>query len=137
MTSDPVNYQERGKEWEAELSEEFGLSLVPGSGNQWHSKLDISGKGARWSLKWTSKDSYRITKKDIQEALDATRSMSGTGEIPVWAFHFADEDFIMVRKNDFKQIQAGELNIVPQKRTKTALRTELSAVPILLRDDED
>jgi hypothetical protein len=46
-----------------------------------------------------------------------------------------------MRKEDFKEMQAGELNVLPEKRTKTAERTRLSTIPILLReqdeDDED
>lgn len=131
-----VDPKERGKEREAEFAEEFGLSLVPGSGNQWHSKLDVSGQGVRWSLKWTGKDSYRITKKDVEEAIEATRSLSGTGEIPMWAFDVAGHDMVMMRKDDFKQMQVGELKVLPEKRTKTAERERLSNIPVLMRDDE-
>jgi hypothetical protein len=126
-----------GRAWEVEFSREFGLSLVPGSGSTWYSgKLDVEGRGARWSLKWTSKDSYRLTKKDIREAVEATKGIGGTGEVPFWAFNIGGEEMIMTRKEDFKQIQSGELKVIPERRTKTDIRTKLSDVPILLREEE-
>jgi hypothetical protein len=39
----------------------------------------------------------------------------------------------MMRKEDFKQMQAGELNVLPEVRTKTAERNKLAETPILLR----
>ena len=131
-----MSEQQQGREWEKEIADEFGLTLVPGSGAPWHSKLDITGQGARWSLKWTSKDSYRVTKEDLEEAIDATRGMGGTGEIPFWAFHIAGQDFVMMRKDDFKSYQQGDLVVIPEKRTKTAIRARLSDIPILLREEE-
>lgn len=129
--------QQQGRDWEQDFAEEFNLSLVPGSGALWYSgKLDITGQGARWSLKWTSKDSYRLTLKDIEEALEATGSLSGTSEIPLWALNISGHELVVMRKEDFKQIQTGELNVVPEKRTKTAIRTQLSNVPILLRETD-
>ena len=130
--------QQQGREWEREFADEFDLSLVPGSGSPWWSgKLDVTGEGARWSLKWTSKDSYRLTKKDIEEALEATSGLSGGLETPLWALNIAGHELVVMRKEDFKQIQAGELNVLPEKKTKTAIRTHLSSVPILLREHEE
>jgi hypothetical protein len=64
-----VTVQQEGRDWEEDFAKEFGLTLVPGSGAPWYSgKLDVSGKGARWSLKWTSKESYRLTLDDLTEA---------------------------------------------------------------------
>lgn len=129
--------QQEGRDWESDFAEEFGLTLVPGSGAPWWSgKLDVTGEGARWSLKWTSKESYRLTQKDINEALEATRGLGGTSEIPLWAFNIQGEELVMMRKEDFKQIQSGELNVLPEVRTKTLERTRLAEIPILLRNDD-
>jgi hypothetical protein len=133
-----VTVQQQGREWEQEFANEFGLTLVPGSGSPWWSgKLDVSGAGARWSLKWTSKDSYRFTAHDLNEALEATGSLSGTSEIPLWALNIQGRELVIMRKEDFKQMQVGELNVLPEKRTKTAERTRLSEIPILLREQDE
>lgn len=130
--------QERGREWESDFAEEFGLTLVPGSGSPWWSgKLDVTGEGARWSLKWTNKESFSVTRKIIREAVEATRGLGGTSEIPLWAFNIQGEELVMMRKEDFKAIQARELNVLPEVRTKTVERTRLAEIPILLRDNND
>ncbi len=41
---------------------------------------------------------------------------------------------VMMRKDDFKAIQAGELNVVPEKKDKITVRTYLADVPALLRE---
>jgi hypothetical protein len=129
-----VSVQQQGRDWESDFAKEFGLELVPGSGSPWWSgKLDVYGKGARWSLKWTSKESFAVTKKIIEEALQATSGLTGASEIPMWAFNLQGEELIMMRKEDFKQMQAGELNVLPEVRTKTAERNKLAETPILLR----
>lgn len=133
-----ISKQQEGREWEEKFAEEFGLTLVPGSGAPWYSgKLDVSGKGARWSLKWTSKESYRLTLIDLTEALEATRGLAGTSEIPLWAVNIRGHELVVMRKEDFKEMQAGELNVLPEVRSKTAERTRLSTIPILLREQEE
>jgi len=132
-----VTVQQQGRDWESDFAEEFDLQLVPGSGSPWWSgKLDVSGQGARWSLKFTNKESYSLTKKDISEALEATGGLAGTSEVPLWAIKIQDEELIIIRKEDFKRMQQGELNVLPERRTKTALRTQLASVPILLREND-
>lgn len=127
-----------GREFEEEFAAEMGLTPVPGSGSQWHSKLDLYGTGARWSLKYRA-SSFRIDKDFIDEAVDATEGMGGTGEVPMWALRLGDEryDLVLMRKNDFKRIQEGELKIIPEKRDKTAIRTRLADIPSLLREEEE
>jgi len=130
--------QEKGLLWEDEFAKEFGLEKVIGSGSPWYSgKLDVHGEGARWSLKFTENESYRLTKKDIEEALEATGGLSGGSETPLWAIKIQDHELIVIRKEDFKQMQAGELNVLPEVRTKTAERARLAEIPILLREQSE
>lgn len=128
---------EPGEQFEKDFAREFGLERVPNSGSSWHSKLDVVGAGARWSLKYRA-NSLRIDRDLIDEATSATLSLSGTGEIPMWAIRLGspEYDLILMRKEDFKLLQAGELEVLPEKRTKTAIRTRLSEIPSLLRDDD-
>lgn len=128
----------KGIEFEEEFANEMGLTPVPGSGSQWHSKLDVSGQGARWSLKYRD-GSFRIDKAFIDEAVSATVGIGGTGEIPLWAIRLSDPkyDLVLMRKDDFKAMQAGELKVIPDKRTKTSIRTRLAEVPSLLREENE
>lgn len=136
MSDSPQNL---GRLFEKELAKELGLQIVPGSGNQWHSKLDLKGKLARWSLKYTGAKSFTITQHDVTEAVEATQGISGDGSIPVWAIRLQSPEFdlILLRKNDFLLLQEGEIRIVgddsPPK--KSDIRRARSHVPVLLRDD--
>jgi hypothetical protein len=122
-------------EFEEDLAEELGVQRVPGSGSQWHSKLDIKGKGTLWSLKCTGKEGFRIDKKMLLEAILATGGVGGTGDIPVWAVRLLGiEDFIIMRKDDFKTLVSdGSFTIEPSKSQE---RRNRSRVPQLLRESD-
>lgn len=127
-----------GKKFEEDLEKEFGLKRVVGSGNQWHSKLDLRGLGARWSLKATKKESISISSKVINEAIRACGDSSGDGSIPVWAFRIGDgeHDIIALRKEDFILLQKGELVLIndttPEKIKQKRAKMR---IPRLLRDE--
>lgn len=125
-----------GDRFEDELSSEFGLKRAPGSGNQAHSKLDLYGNGFRWSLKATDGASASIKLSDVQEAVRACYGINGTGETPLWAYRIQDQDMIMMRKEDFKAMQRGELSIINEEKGKEKVneRRRRAATPSLLRD---
>ncbi len=121
------------------MAEEFGLSLVPGSGNQPWWKLDLSGVKSRWSLKFTGSSSFRLTQDDITEAVEATQGISGDGSIPLWLLRIgsADFDMVVMRKQDFMLMQEGDLQLIgsdapPRKSDERRAR---SRVPVLMRED--
>ena len=125
----------KGTEFEEEWAEEFGLKRVPGSGSTWHSKGDVAGNQTRWFLKYRA-NSLRIDRAFVDEALNATSKIGGTGEIPLWAIRLGDGayDLVIIRKEDFKAMQSGELKVLPEVRTKTKERERLADIPVLLRD---
>ena len=127
-----------GAEFERELSSEFGLTRVPGSGNKDHSKLDLSGEGFRWSLKSTGKLSASIKSRDIEEAINACYGLNGTGETPLWAYRINGHDLVLMRKEDFKALQRGEIKAINEEKGKEKVneRRRLAATPSLLRDGE-
>lgn len=125
-----------GAKFESDLSKEFGLTKVPGSGNQHHSKLDLVGNGFRWSLKATRKLSASIRASDIREAIEACYGLNGTGEIPLWAYRIDEYDLILMRKEDFIALQKGEINAINEEKGKEKVnrRRKLAETPTLLRD---
>lgn len=128
-----------GDDFERDLSKLFGLSRVPGSGNQWHSKLDLHGMGARWSLKATNRNSISISRSVIEEAVSACLGTGGDGSIPVWAFRIGSEDcdIVALRKSDFVSLQRGDLRlVVSEDNEKSAQKRERAKTPILLRDED-
>jgi len=133
--------QQLGRNFEKELAEEFGLKQVPGSGSVWHSKLDLSGDNVRWSLKFTTKKVCPLKYEDFEEAIDACFGVGGDGSTPLWAARIEPlgEDFIVMRKEDFKLMQAGFtklMNIISEDKPQVAARKSRARQPELLRDDE-
>ena len=125
-----------GTQFEEDLAEEFGLKRVPGSGNQFHSKLDIQGKGARWSLKATDNASASIKVSDIVEAINACYNIMGSGDMPLWAYRIQGHDMVMMRKEDFMEFQRGELTLInTQVDEKYQQRVARAHTPRLLRDE--
>ena len=94
-----------GRQFEEDLSKDFGLTRVPGSGNKWYNRLDLKGFGFRWSLKATGKRSASIKSDDIEEAISVC---SEDGSTPLWAYRIDGVDLIMMLKDDFKSFAVGE-----------------------------
>lgn len=126
-----------GTEFEKEMEKELGLTRVPGSGNQWYSKLDLIGKAARWSLKYTSSKSYRLTQSDVDEAVEATQSLTGDARVPLMLIRLEDEeyDLVVIRKRDFFAWQNREIDLsgIEEKIKPSDIRRARSKVPALLR----
>ena len=133
-----MNKSQIGDKFERDLSEEFGLRRVPGSGNQAHSKLDLAGNGFRWSLKATGKASSSIRTTDIEEAIDLCYGLNGTGETPLWAYRIGEHDLILMRKSDFVSLQKGEVRAINDAKGKEKVieRRLRAATPSLLRDGD-
>lgn len=69
-----------GTQFEKLFAKLFGGKEVPGSGNQPFRKMDTEqGTFILWSLKATSQESFRITKKDLDEVYEAVRGLGGVG----------------------------------------------------------
>ncbi len=132
-----VTAQDKGRKFEKELSEEFGLELVPGSGSHWHSKLDLVGEDTRWSLKYTELGGFPITAHDLLEAEMACYGPGGDGKTPIWAARVPRGDYIIMRKDDFKAMQAGEkfVNVVDEEKPQVAARKKKASQPELMRED--
>lgn len=130
-----MSEQNLGLKFEEELAKEFGLDRVPGSGSIWHSKLDLSGNNARWSLKATSKDRWPISMSDIMEGIDMCFGPGGDGSTPMWAARTPIGDFILMRKEDWISFHVDDLKLINKKSGKAEEREARSKVPALLREE--
>ena len=130
--------QQLGREFEEELADEFGLKQVPGSGSVWHSKLDMQGNNARWSLKFTGNASFPIKFTDIVEALEACYGVGGDGATPIWAARIEqlDQDFIVMRKEDWVAFNINDIQLINTDRPQVAARKKRARTPELLREEE-
>lgn len=124
--------QQKGIDYEARLAKLLGADLVPGSGNQWYAKGDLSGRAILWFLKHTGKDFFRVSKAVLHEAITASNK---TGAIPAWAIDIAGEDFIMMRANDFIMLHEEDFEVA--KPTKVARKRKRAGTLLILRGDND
>lgn len=122
-----------GREFEKRFAAEMGLDQVPGSGSTWHSKLDVKGFRARWSLKWHRGKTYTISRALLAEAQAATGAPGGTGEIALHGFSLDGDWLVLMEASTFKAIAEGELVLV--RESKADARRREAAIPELLRGE--
>lgn len=124
-----------GTEFELDIEKEFGLRRVPGSGSGWKHKLDVQGRGTRWSLKATEKEGFRVDGEMLREAIRETEGVGGTREIPIWAVRIIGlDDFVIMRKEDWKNMMTSEPIEIPVSKSRE--RRLRSKIPQLLRRDD-
>jgi hypothetical protein len=130
-------HENPGITFEKEMAKTLGLDRVPGSGNQWHSKLDLKGRLTRWSLKFTSKDRYTITQADIDEARAATTSLSGDGRVPLWLLRLAtsEYDLVVIGLPELLALADGEQFVVSQRTTGNERRKSAAKLTALERKE--
>lgn len=128
-----------GRQFEDDFAEQMGLQRVPGSGNQWHSKMDVRGKGALWSLKATKHASFSLKHEDWIELLTATYGMDGDGRVPFMAIRIYAEDdpidLVVMTTDDFRAIASGDYQYVQESRVEAKRRR--ADIPELLREEGD
>lgn len=106
--------------------------LQPGSGNQFHSRLDVRSKKITWSCKWTGRPSFYLTNTLIDEAKSATMAPGGDGQIPAMAIRMKGEDLVVLRAQDFIDLMKEE-PIIPAD--KTDIRRAKAKLPQLFREE--
>lgn len=115
-----VTPQQEGRDYENSLAARYGGKAQPGSGAGDRFKLDWKLGSLLVSAKKTSNESYRLTAKDLREALAGAQGPGGRGEIPAMAIEmegFPDDVFVL-RGQDLRAIFEGEveLSVEPSKR---------------------
>ncbi len=118
-----------GRAWEQELEQRLGGRITPGSGNQWHSKLDLHGAAFVLSAKATTSDHYNVTRGDLLEAEQAAR-----GEDRPWiiAVKTSERQTVTLDLDHFLQILETKVTYVEPDKT-AALRARVSR-PSVLRE---
>lgn len=118
-----------GRDFEKRFAKKTGANLVPGSGSQWHSKLDAKSNNIIWSLKRSDKDRVIINNDLIKEIDRATKSPGGYIEsYPAICVSAGDlEDLVVMKLDDFLAWQADEKTIEyePIKKKKVIQPPEL------------
>lgn len=124
-----------GTEFELDLAKDLGLKRVAGSGNKWHNKLDVKGRGTRWSLKATGESGFRVDGSMLHEAVSATESIGGSGETPIWAVRVEEGDFIIMRKEDWIRFMKDDAEFSIPNTNKAQQRRARAMTSQLSRED--
>jgi hypothetical protein len=90
-----------------------------------------------WSLKWTSDESFRISKSLMKEADDGIYQ-NGDNSIPgvAVAIDSGSEIIVAMRWSDFERLLA-ENPAGYIKPTRAEIKRAKASIPVLLRDEND
>lgn len=127
--------QQLGYEWEEKVSKDFDAPIQTGSGNRVYAPLDVAGRRFLISAKNTIHQSFSLSKKVFEEAVEktvGTKSAGGTDVIPIVAVRLGDgteiavlpmEDLIALMKAPPELIESSKQdNIRHTARTPSLLR---------------
>jgi hypothetical protein len=125
-----------GRRFETFFAKVFGVKPTKGSGNTWRVKLDVGDGSITWSLKWTTAESFSISKALLKEADDGIYQ-NGDNTIPgiACAIDGGAEVIVAMRLSDFERL----LQMKPDgyiKPSRAEVKRARASIPILLRDDE-
>lgn len=127
--------QKSGTRFERYWSSLFGVQPVKGSGNTWTCKLDVKDGSITWSCKWTSHESFRISKELMQEAIDGVHQ-NGDDSIPgiAMAIDGGSEVIVAMRADDLLRLLSSDAAgyITPSKANQ---KRALARIPSLMRDE--
>jgi hypothetical protein len=93
-----ANHQRRSKLQEKRAARDYGGSVTPGSGNQWHSKADVHSDKLLIECKTTTKKSYAVKPEDFKKLYFQALVEN---KIPVLEIEFDDMTLVILDKNDF------------------------------------
>jgi hypothetical protein len=129
--------QTSGRRFETFFAKVLGVKPQKGSGNSWRAKLDVGDGSITWSLKWTTHESFSITKALIKEAQDGIYQ-NGDNSIPgiAVAVDNGAEVIVAMRWTDFARLLAENPNGYI-KPSRAEIKRAKAMKPVLLRDDEN
>lgn len=134
--------QKTGGRFETFWAKFFGKEPTRGSGNQWHTKLDVNSISILFNLKHSREDKLRFGRyrlRDLlREAEVAINGPGGSGGSTVAAAALSEdgEVYVVFRGHDFlRMAQTGDIQyIVPSKGEQKRAR---SRIPALLREEDE
>jgi hypothetical protein len=122
--------------FEIEWSGRVGGKVTPASGATWHAKQDVQDRTFLWSLKLTTKNSFRLTKEVLDDLFDDTWTPGGRPSVPALGIRIGtpEYDVVVLRYSDFASLARGELIIVGEEHDR-AVKEAFARMPQLLRED--
>lgn len=122
--------QQKGRLFEKIWGKLLGTKPQPGSGNKWYAKLDVADGTILWSLKYTEKKSFPLTKELMAEAEEAVTG----NEIPGLAISVEGHPFVVLQADDFLRLcESGDYKYIVPSRAEQ--KRQQSKIPSLFRDE--
>lgn len=126
--------QERGRDFEEEFAEIWGMQLVPQSGGGFKAKLDVGGTEVLVELKQTGNGSYRLAADDLRKAFAGAAGPGGKGKVMMFAVRMEGfDDLLIARVPDMLAILRKDVEF--QAPTTKRMDKRAAAEPKLLRDE--
>lgn len=130
---------EKGRDFEKQTASFLGAKLVPGSGNQWHAKLDVGKAGGLLaSLKWSRRDPIPRLSTLMRETSDAITAPGGVGLETIGAVILGapgKRSTITLYLDDFARVVEEDLKLTTQSKVDAKLAR--ARTPVLFRDLEN
>ena len=125
-----------GGDFEKRFAKKTGSQLVPGSGSQWHSKMDATHGPLVFSLKRTTKSTFTVNSHLFDELDRATSAPGGYKDsLPALCISAGDmDDLVVMRLDDFMALQTSYKGMF--KASKSEEKIEEAKTPILLRNKD-
>jgi hypothetical protein len=100
------NHRKRSRIQESRAAKDYGGSVQPGSGNQWHSKADVKTAHELVECKTTTKESYILKYADLRKLWEqAVLELKN----PVFEIEFAEHaaSYVVLDKRDYLAMREG------------------------------
>lgn len=122
---------QRGRDFERTVANKLGGSVVPGSGNKFYAKSDVTAHGLRISCKSELNLTWNKVVKHLYEAIEMCYQF---GDIPVLALDgIENEDLIVMRMDDLIKAFVEEVKIPQVPESKGIQKRKEIDVPLMLR----
>lgn len=122
---------QRGRDFERTVADKLQGSVVPGSGNKFYAKSDVTAHGFRISCKSELNLTWNKVVKHLYEAIEMCYQF---GDIPALAIDgIENEDLVVMRIDDLVKAFKDEVKILQVSESKGIQKRKEIDVPLMLR----
>lgn len=122
----------RGRDFEQRVADTLQGNIVPGSGNKFYAKSDVTAHGLRISCKSELNLTWNKVKDHLYEAFEMAYQ---SGDIPVLALDgIKNEDIIVMRLSDLAKAFADGIKIPEAYESKGLKKRKEIDIPLMLRE---
>jgi hypothetical protein len=114
------NALEAGRQFERQVAKLMGADLVPNSGACWWAKLDLGRHKLVFSLKWTGKKTFTLTKGLLDEVRAALVAPGGLGAdwTGGWIVEVDGQALAIMRVEDLIELLRDDARVFSPSRSR-------------------